>query len=66
MTNSSSRGKSGIFYTKDPAGLVVMFRGKQVFRYKSIEEFIEAHIKGAKALEEKQESALRKFYHDSQ
>jgi hypothetical protein len=33
-----------------------MFRGKQVFRYKSIEEFIEAHIKGAKALEEKQES----------
>jgi hypothetical protein len=51
---------------KDPAGLVVMFRGKQVFRYKSIEEFIEAHIKGAKALEEKQENALRKYYQDSQ
>ena len=65
VSNSSSRGKSGVFYTKDPAGLVVMFRGKQVFRYKSIEEFIEAHIKGAKSLEEKQESALRKYYKDS-
>lgn len=66
VSNSSSRGKSGIFYTKDPAGLVVMFRGKQVFRYKSIEEFIEAHIKGAKALEEKQEAELRRYYQDSQ
>ncbi len=39
-----------------------MFRGKEVFRYKSVEEFIEVHIKGMKALEEKQEAELERQY----
>ncbi|HAK52705.1 MAG TPA: hypothetical protein DCM54_12505 [Gammaproteobacteria bacterium] len=62
MSDEKSRPKSGVFYSKDPAGVVVMFRGKEVFRYKSVEEFIEVHIKGMKALEEKQEAELERQY----
>ncbi len=39
-----------------------MFRGKEVFRYKTVEELIEVHIKAMNALEEKQESELEKNY----
>ena len=51
MSDKKARLRSGIFYRKDPAAVVVMFRGKEVFRYKSVEEFIEVHIKAMKALE---------------
>jgi hypothetical protein len=45
-------------------GVLVMFRGRRVFRYRSVAEFIEAHIKGMQALEEKQERELADQYKD--
>ena len=42
--------------------MVVMFRGKEVFRYKSVEEFLEVHSKAMKALEQKQEDELARQY----
>ncbi len=42
-----------------------MFRGKEVFRYKSVDEFIEVHIKAVRALEEKQEEELASHYKDN-
>ena len=54
--------KSGIFYSKNTSCVVGMFRGKEVFRYKTVEELIEVHIKAMNALEEKQESELEKNY----
>ncbi len=62
MSDKKARPRSGIFYRKDPAAVVVMFRGKEVFRYKSVEEFIEVHIKAMKALEQKQEDELERQY----
>jgi hypothetical protein len=57
-----NKGKTGVFYTKEPEGVAILFRGQQVFRYKSVDEFIETHIKAVQALEEKQESALASEY----
>ncbi len=64
MANDEEKGKTGIFYTRDPAGVLVMFRGQKVFRYRSVAEFVEAHIKGMRALEEKQENELADQYKD--
>ena len=54
MSSEKLKAKSGIFYSKNPSGVVGMFRGKEVFRYKTVEELIEVHIKAMNALEEKQ------------
>ena len=62
MSDKKAIPRSGIFYRKDPPAVVVMFRGKEVFRYKSVEEFIEVHIKAMKALEQKQEDELERQY----
>ena len=62
MSDKKAIPRSGIFYRKDPVAVVVMFRGKEVFRYKSVEEFIEVHIKAMKALEQKQEDELERQY----
>ena len=62
LSDEKVAAKSGIFYSKNPSGVVGMFRGKEVFRYKTVEELIEVHIKAMNALEEKQESELEKNY----
>ncbi len=65
MNPDKKKVKTGIFYSKNPVGVVVMFRGKEVFRYKSVDEFIEVHIKAVQALEEKQEEELASHYKDN-
>ena len=37
--------KTGIFYRKDPAGVVVMLEGEAVFEYKTVEDFIRTHVR---------------------
>ena len=53
MSGEKLKSKSGIFYSKTSSGVIVMFRGEEVFRYKTVEELIEVHIKAINALEEK-------------
>ena len=58
LANEDSKGKSGIFYTKDPPGVVVMQQGKIVHTYKSVTELVDAHVKGVAALEREMEEVL--------
>lgn len=62
MTNDHKKGRTGIFYTKDPAGVVVMQDGKEVCRYKSVQELVDAHVKGMVALEKEMEAVLARAY----
>ncbi|MBD3647719.1 MAG: hypothetical protein HUJ31_09775 [Pseudomonadales bacterium] len=47
----SAEKKTGIFYVKDPAGVVVMWEGQEVYRYRNVEQFVAAHIHAVKAIE---------------
>ena len=40
----------------------MLWRGQEVVRYKSIEDFVEAHQAGLKALDECQADLLEKYY----
>lgn len=62
MANKSEKGKTGIFYVKDPPGVVVMLRGEVMHRYKNVQELVEAHVKGVAALERQMEEELAKHY----
>ncbi len=54
--------QTGIFYTKEPAGLVVMLDGEVKHRYKTKREFVEAHVKGVAALEREMADLLERHY----
>lgn len=62
MTDKPQKPKTGIFYVKAPPGVVVMQRGTVMHRYKSVEELVEAHIKGMAALERQMEEELARHY----
>jgi len=48
----SSNKKTGIFYVKNPAGVVVMWQGNERARYDSVEAFVSAHLAGQDAIQE--------------
>lgn len=54
--------KTGIFYVKEPPGVVVMQQGKVVYRYKTVQELVEAHVKGMAALDRQMEEELARHY----
>ena len=62
MTDTSKKARTGIFYVKEPPGVVVMQRGKVMHRYKNVQELVEAHIKGIDALERQMEAELARHY----
>lgn len=62
MADDDDDRKTGIFYVKDPAGIVVMLDGEVTHRYKSKREFIEAHVKGMTALEREMADLLERHY----
>ena len=51
VENKALPDKTGIFYVKDPAGVLVMWQGKEVSRYRDVKAFVEIHMKGMEALE---------------
>lgn len=62
MDNESVKGKSGIFYVKEPPGVVVMQDGETLHRYRNVAELVEAHCKGVAALEREMEAELARHY----
>lgn len=62
MASDNHRGKTGIFYTKDPSGVIVMKDGEILHQYKSVNELVEAHVKGVAALEREMEELLARHY----
>lgn len=62
MTGKLKKTRTGIFYVKDPPGVVVMQHGKVMHRYKNVGELVEAHVKGIAALERQMEEELARHY----
>ncbi len=59
---SSDEKKTGVFYVKQPPGIVVMQRGRILHHYKNVGELVEAHTKGVAALEREMEETLARHY----
>ena len=54
--------KTGVFYVKEPAGVVVMLDGKEVTRYRNVNELVETHQKGLDALEREMNALIASEY----
>ena len=54
--------KTGIFLQKSSEELLVMWKGKEICRYASICDFVDAHADGIAALEANQEELLENYY----
>jgi hypothetical protein len=54
-TNVPGGGKTGIFYVKDPAGVVVMKSGKEIARYDTVQAFVASHEEGLQAISNRDE-----------
>jgi hypothetical protein len=57
--------KTGIFYVKNPSGVVVIDKGVEIARYDSVDAFVEKHKEGLYAigrLEEKMHRVLESAY----
>ena len=64
MPQQNTKNKTGIFQLGSPPVIVVMWNGREICRYASIEEFVDAHLEGIAALETKQEKLLIEAYRD--
>jgi len=64
MPAQNTKIKTGIFQLKLPPSIVVLWKGREICRYGSIEEFVDAHLEGIAALELKQEKLLSETYRD--
>ena len=64
MPPQKTKNKTGIFQLRSPPAIVVMWKGREICRYASIEEFVDAHLEGIAALEAKQEKLLIEAYRD--
>ncbi len=58
----NSGKKTGIFYSKDPKGVVVMCEGKEISRYRSVDELVETHVKGLEALQRELDATIESQY----
>ena len=65
MTGQKAKSKTGIFHIKNPPAIVVMWRGQEMCRYDSMEEFVDSHLEGVEILENKQEDLLEDEYGDN-
>ena len=62
MADKTDRKPTGVFFSKSGKDYVVLWQGKEVVRYASIEDFVEAHQAGLLALDESQADLLEKYY----
>ena len=62
MTDNVDKQRTGIFFSKARQDYVVLWEGREVCRYESIDDFVEAHQKGLLALEENQADLLSEYY----
>ncbi len=64
MSGNDQKSRTGIFALSKGAGIVVYWEGREICRYASMAEFIDAHLAGVAALEKKQEDLLAAHYRD--
>ena len=56
--------KTGVFYSKADENFVVLWRGREICRYQTMEEFVEAHARGLDSLEDSQADLLERYYNN--
>ena len=59
-----SEAITGLFQQKTTNDYVVMWKGREVCRYASVRDFINAHAEGLAALEVSQAELLESYYKD--
>ena len=62
---SSDKGKTGVFKEPGQGAIVVLWQGRKICQYDSMEAFVDSHIAGIDALERKQEDLLAESYRDN-
>ena len=65
MTRRKLKSRTGIFHSKNPTAIVVMWRGQEICHYGSMDEFVDSHLALVETLEKKQEDVLAEAYRDS-
>ena len=56
--------RTGLFQQKTTKDYVVMWKGREICRYASVRDFVEAHAEGLAALEASQADLLESYYKD--
>lgn len=59
---SQSTTRTGLFHRKSTDDYVVLWQGRQIGIYPSIEAFVDAHLEGLIALEQNQNDLLETLY----
>jgi hypothetical protein len=49
-TKAPDNRKTGVFYVKDPAGVVVIKSGKEIARYDTVQALVASHEEGLQAI----------------
>ena len=62
MVKKAALPKTGLFQHKPSGEFVVLWQGREICRYKSVQEFIESHKAGLQALDETQADLLESYY----
>ena len=57
--------RTGLLEQKTTNDYVVMWKGREICRYASVRDFVEAHAQGLVALEANQADLLESYYRDS-
>lgn len=57
-------GRTGLFEQKSTNDYVVIWKGREICRYASVRDFVEAHAQGLAALEANQADLLESYYRD--
>ncbi|MFT7221051.1 MAG: hypothetical protein ACI8Z1_002672 [Candidatus Azotimanducaceae bacterium] len=60
--STESPSKTGLYHRKSSGDYVVLWQGREIAVYASIDEFIDVHLQGLAALEESQNDLLDGLY----
>lgn len=62
MTTADPSKRSGVFYSKTGKDYVVLWQGREICRYQTMADFVNAHVEGLKALDDSQADLLESYY----
>ena len=61
-SGKAANKRSGVFFSKSGSDYVVLWQGREICRYESMQAFVEAHAAGLAALESNQADLLERYY----
>lgn len=60
--DAKSQVKTGLFEQQSSGEFVVMWQGREICRYPSVQAFIDSHLAGLRALDDNQADLLETYY----